>query len=144
MFSSHLWEIVLLIFFLSQQISSIFLSQHLMQVINCREKHSMYRLTTSLSIERSSPSFSVITLCGWLTAGYNTLCAVLTTDGTTLSCRKVGHSWSSFFKTYTLLTSVHNNTDNADDYNRVIGIAQLKAFSCANNARATSNNNNSK
>ena len=31
----------------------------------------------------------------------------------------------------TLLTSVHNNTDNADDYNRMIGIALLKAFSCA-------------
>ena len=36
-----------------------------------------------------------------------------------------------------LLTSVHNDTDNADnaddtdDYNRVIGIAQLKTFSCA-------------
>ena len=41
-------------------------------------------------------------------------------------------------KAYTLLTSVHNDADNAedaddvDDYNRVIGIAQLKAFSCAN------------
>ena len=35
-----------------------------------------------------------------------------------------------------LLTSVHNNTDDADDtnnYNKVIGIAQLNAFSCANN-----------
>ena len=39
-------------------------------------------------------------------------------------------------KTYTLLTSVHNdadNTDDANDYNRVIGIAQLKAFSSAKN-----------
>ena len=35
-------------------------------------------------------------------------------------------------KTYTLLTSVHNSTDAADDYNRVIGIALLQAFSCAN------------
>ena len=37
-------------------------------------------------------------------------------------------------KTCTLLTSVHNDTDNtddADDYNRVIDIALLKAFSCA-------------
>ena len=40
-------------------------------------------------------------------------------------------------KTYTLLTSVHNKTDDADAtddsdyYNRVIGITQLKAFSCA-------------
>ena len=37
-------------------------------------------------------------------------------------------------KTYTLLTSVHNNADDADnthDYNRVIGIAQLKAFTYA-------------
>ena len=35
-----------------------------------------------------------------------------------------------------LLTCVHNDTDNADDandYNRVIGIALLKAFSCAKN-----------
>ena len=38
-----------------------------------------------------------------------------------------------------LLTSVHNDADNADatndadDYNRVIGIAQLKAFSCTKN-----------
>ena len=33
-----------------------------------------------------------------------------------------------------MLTPVHNdvnNTDDADDYNRVIGIAQLRAFSCA-------------
>ena len=33
-----------------------------------------------------------------------------------------------------LLTSVHNNTDNVDnanEYNSVIGIALLKAFSCA-------------
>ena len=37
------------------------------------------------------------------------------------------------FKTYTLLTAVHNDADDANDYNRVIGIAQLKAFSCANN-----------
>ena len=42
-------------------------------------------------------------------------------------------------KTYALFTSVHNdadNTDTADDaynYNRVIGIAQLKAFSCTDN-----------
>ena len=45
-------------------------------------------------------------------------------------------------KTYTLLTSVHNNTDDSDDtddaynakqYNRVISIAQLKDFSCAKN-----------
>ena len=37
-------------------------------------------------------------------------------------------------KTYTLLTSVHNDadtTDDANDYNRVIGITQLKDFSCA-------------
>ena len=45
-------------------------------------------------------------------------------------------------KTYTLLTSVHNdadtadatdNTDDVDNYNRVIGIAPLDAFFCANN-----------
>ena len=40
-------------------------------------------------------------------------------------------SLSTDSKTYTLLTSVHNDADDADDYNRVIGIAQLKAFSCA-------------
>ena len=33
-------------------------------------------------------------------------------------------------KTYTLSTSVHNDVDNTYNYNRVIGIAQLKAFSC--------------
>ena len=39
-------------------------------------------------------------------------------------------------KTYTLLTSVHNDADDTDatddaiDYNRVISIALLKAFSC--------------
>ena len=55
-------------------------------------------------------------------------------------------SLSKDSKTYTLLTSVHNDTDdadntdatddadNADDYNRVTGIAELKAFSCAHNA----------
>ena len=41
-------------------------------------------------------------------------------------------------KTDTLLTSAHNDADDsddadtADDYNRMIGIALLKAFSCAN------------
>ena len=43
-------------------------------------------------------------------------------------------------KTYTLLTSIHNNTDDAndaDDYNRVIGIEQLNAFSCAKNQNET-------
>ena len=41
-------------------------------------------------------------------------------------------------KTYTFLTSVHNvadkadATDDADDYDRVIGIVLPKAFSCAN------------
>ena len=40
-----------------------------------------------------------------------------------------------------LLTSVHNNVDNADatddanNYNRVIGIALLKAFNCAKNPK---------
>ena len=43
---------------------------------------------------------------------------------------------------YTLLTSVHNDADNAnttfdaddaDNYNRVIGIALLRAFGCAKN-----------
>ena len=39
-----------------------------------------------------------------------------------------------------LLTSVHNDTDAADDadgYNRVIGIALLKAFSCAKKKTST-------
>ena len=31
-----------------------------------------------------------------------------------------------------LLASVHKDADSANDYNRVIGIALLKAFSCAN------------
>ena len=45
-------------------------------------------------------------------------------------------SLSTDCKSCTLLTSVHNDaeaadaTDDADDYNRVIGIALLKAFSC--------------
>ena len=43
---------------------------------------------------------------------------------------------SSDFKQFflvknSLLISVHNDTDDTDDYNRVIGIALLKAFSCA-------------
>ena len=40
-------------------------------------------------------------------------------------------------KTYTLLTSVHNDADDANDannYTRVSGVAQLKAFSCAKNS----------
>ena len=62
--------------------------------------------------------------------GDSTLCEGLTT------------SLSTDSKTNTLLTSVHNDADdtdamddadNANDYNRVIGIAQLKAFSCAKN-----------
>ena len=47
-------------------------------------------------------------------------------------------SLSSGCKTYTLLTSVHNDTDNADDaddYDRVIGVELLKAFSCASKVR---------
>ena len=40
-------------------------------------------------------------------------------------------------KTYTLLTSAHNDADNANDYNGVIGIAQLKAFPCANKDSST-------
>ena len=75
---------------LSQQRAlSILLSQHIMQVINCRG----------------------ITLCAGLTTSLSTDC-----------------------KSCTLLTFVHNNADaadNTDNYNRVIGIAQLKAFSCA-------------
>ena len=48
-------------------------------------------------------------------------------------------SLSTDTKTYTLLTSVNNDVDDTDatdvaaDYNRVIGIVQLKAFSCARN-----------
>ena len=43
-----------------------------------------------------------------------------------------------------LLTSVHNDADATDDYNRVIGIVQLIAFGCANNNNNNNNNNNSK
>ena len=38
-----------------------------------------------------------------------------------------------------LLTCIHNDTDATDDYNRVIGIALLKAFSCAKNQADKSN-----
>ena len=60
-------------------------------------------------------------------------------------CAGLTTSLSKDCKTYTLLTSAHNDADNADaahtaddaddtdDYNRVIGIALLKAFSCAKN-----------
>ena len=51
-----------------------------------------------------------------------------------MQCAGLTTSLSTDFKTYTLLTSVHNNaddTDDANDYNGVIGIAQLKAFCCA-------------
>ena len=56
-----------------------------------------------------------------ITVGDSTLCAGLT------------DSFSTDSKTYTLLTSVHNDADTTDDaddiddYNREIGIAQLKA-----------------
>ena len=52
----------ILLISLNREALSIFLPQHLMQVINYKGQHF---------------------LCG------------LTTDGTTLSCRKVSHSWSS-------------------------------------------------
>ena len=42
-------------------------------------------------------------------------------------------NYLSLNKTYTFLTFVHNDADAANDYNRVIGIVQLKAFSCAKN-----------
>ena len=79
--------------------------------------------------------FSLNTLCRWLTVGDSTLCAGLTT------------SLSTDSKTYILFTSVHSDTNNADatddwddddDYNRVIGVAQPKAFSCANNNNSLS------
>ena len=82
--------------------------------------------------EALSPSFSLNTLCRWLTVGDSILCPGLTT------------SLSTDSKTYILLTSVHNdaddtdatdNADTADDYNMVIGIAQLKAFSCAKSGK---------
>ena len=38
-----------------------------------------------------------------------------------------------------LLTSVHNDADDTDDYNRVIGIAKLKAFSCAKKGKILEN-----
>ena len=85
----------------------------------------MKKYQFSFNREKLSPSFS--TLSKWLTVGDSTLCAWLTT------------SLSTDSKTYTLLTSVHNdtdatdNTDDPDDYIRVIGIAQLKAFMCAKN-----------
>ena len=55
-----------------------------------------------------------------------------------INCRRIalyvkGTSLSTDYKTCTLLTSVHNDADEADDYNRVIGIALLKAFSHAKN-----------
>ena len=42
-------------------------------------------------------------------------------------------SLSTDCKMCTLLTSAHNDTDDADSYNRVIGKVLLKAFSCAKN-----------
>ena len=82
-------------------------------------------LILSQQREALSPSFSLNTLCRWLTVGDSTLSAGLTI------------SLSTDCKTYTLLTSVYNDTDDVDttdatdDYNRVIGIAMLKAFNCA-------------
>ena len=35
-----------------------------------------------------------MSLCRWLTVGGSTLCARLTTDGSNLSCRKVGNTWA--------------------------------------------------
>ena len=47
------------------------------------------------------------------------------------SCRKEGNTEAPAYRTYTLLTSVHNDADDANNYNMVIGTAELKAFSCA-------------
>ena len=41
----------------------------------------------------------------------------------------------------TLLTSVHNDADDADNCNRVIGIELLKAFSCVKNGAKSKNQN---
>ena len=61
--------------------------------------HAMEKINSVLILsqqwEALSPSCSLNTLCRWLTVGDGTLCLGFTTDGTTLSCRKVGHSWSS-------------------------------------------------
>ena len=73
----------------------------------------------SLLTKKLSLHLSLNTLCRRLTVGDRTICAGLTT------------SLSTDLKTYNLLTSAHNDADdthNADDYNMVIGIAQLKAF----------------
>ena len=90
-----LWNITNSVLILSIERSSlsIFLSQHLMHVINCRGSTPYAGLTTSVS-----------------------------TDS----------------KTYTLLTSIHNDADDADTtdkYNTVIGITHLKTFSCAKNVQ---------
>ena len=64
----------------------------------------------SLTQQREALSIFLNTLCRWLTVGDSTLCAGLTT------------SLSTDSKTYTLLTSVHNDADDANNYNRLIGI----------------------
>ena len=92
-----------------------------MEKINCFDFLSEQREALHLSL---SIFMQVINCRGQHSS---TLCAGLTT------------SLSTDPKTYTLLTSVHNDTDNTDarddanDYNLVIGIARLKAFSCAKN-----------
>ena len=58
-------------------------------------RNCLLNLFLSQQKEALSPSFWVNTLCRWLTVGDSTLCAGITTDGTILSCSKVGHSWSS-------------------------------------------------
>ena len=67
------------------------------------KKYSVLIISLHLSLSN--------TLCRWLTVG----------DSTDASPSR----------TYTLLTSVHNDANDANNYNRVIGIAQVKAFSCA-------------
>ena len=61
-----------------------------------------------------------------------------TSQPTTAFYPKLGCIQFSFQK-LEMLTPIHNDaddTDDADDYNRVICIALLKAFNCAKNTRA--------
>ena len=102
------------------------------EIGNATEKNTLY----SLSLKKEALSiFSLNTLYRWLTVRDSTVCAGLTTDGTTLIGKYVTAE-APPSKTYTLLTSVHNNADKTDDYNRVIGTAQLKSFDCAKNGVA--------
>ena len=99
---THLSEMVWLIFFLSMNREQISPSFSLNTWCRWWTVGVALDVQGALSVCQQRKalcmSFSLNTLCRWLTLMDSTLCAGLSTHGTTLCCRHVGKSWKSTLK----------------------------------------------